>query len=116
MKISLGQPHRSIARFIHCCRNPRDTCLSIFKNDFSEDGNYYAYDRGELGRYHNLYRDLLANCGLEWDDAGLEFHRTDRPVQNASAAQVRRPIYKDSVRSWKRYERQLTPLFDVLGR
>ncbi len=135
------------AKIIHCCRDPRDTCLSIFKNDFSEDGNYYAYDLGELGRYHNLYRDLmdhwhsvlpgfiydihyedvvanqekqsralLAHCGLEWDDACLEFHRTDRPVQTASAAQVRRPIYKDSVRSWKRYERQLTPLFDVLGR
>ena len=134
------------AKIIHCCRDPRDTCLSIFKNDFSDVGNYYAYDLGELGRYCNLYRELmkhwhsvlpgfihdihyedvvadqekqsralLAYCGLEWDDACLEFYRTDRPVQTASAAQVRRPIYKDSVRLWKRYENQLTPLLDVLG-
>jgi tetratricopeptide (TPR) repeat protein len=134
------------ARIIHCCRDPRDTCLSIFKNYFSADDNYYAYDLGELGLYYNLYRDLmrhwhsvlpdfiydihyeqlvadqegqsralLAHCGLEWDDACLDFHRTDRVVMTASAAQVRRPIYQESVRSWKHYEDQLAPLLDALG-
>ena len=134
------------AKIIHCRRDPLDTCLSIFKNYFSGDGNYYAYDLGELGRYYTLYRDLmrhwhgvlpgfihdihyedlvadqeqqsralLAYCGLEWDDACLAFHRTERPIQTASAAQVRRPIYKDSVRSWKRYEEWLAPLVDALA-
>ncbi|MCH7942586.1 MAG: sulfotransferase, partial [Proteobacteria bacterium] len=133
------------AKIIHCCRGPLDTCLSVFKNYFSRNGNFYAYDLGELGRYYNLYRDymnhwrtvlpgfiydihyedvvadqekqsraLLAYCGLEWDDACLEFYKTDRPVRTASSAQVRRPIYKDSVQSWKRYENQLAPLIEVL--
>ena len=57
---------------------------------------------------------LLAYCGLEWDDACLKFYTTGRPVQTLSATQVRRPIFKDSVQSWKRYETQLAPLLAVL--
>ena len=133
------------AKIIHCRRDKRDTCLSIFKNYFASDRHYYAYDLGELGQYYNLYRDLmdhwhrvlpdfiyhiqyedlvadqegesralLEHCGLEWDDACLEFHRADRPVHTASSVQVHRPIYKESVQSWKRYENWLSPLFETL--
>jgi len=133
------------AKIIHCRRDPLDTCLSIFKNLFTANNYYYAYDLSILGQYYLLYRDLmthwcivlpdfiyniqyedvvaeqekqsralLAYCGLEWDNACLEFYRTDRPVTTLSSAQVRRPIYKDSVRSWKRYENQLAPLLEVL--
>ena len=59
-------------------------------------------------------RALLAHCDLEWDDACLSFHKTDRPIKTASAAQVRQPIYKGSVQSWKRYETQLAPLLEAL--
>ena len=59
-------------------------------------------------------RALLAHCDLEWDDACLSFYKTDRPVKTASAAQVRQPIYKGSVQSWKRYETQLAPLLEAL--
>jgi tetratricopeptide (TPR) repeat protein len=134
------------AKIIHCCRDPLDTCLSIFKNYFSRDGLDFAYDLEELGRYYKLYRDLMdhwygvlpdfiynihyedlvadqkkqsralvAHCGLEWDDACLEFHRTSRPVYTASAAQIRRPIYAESVRSWERYKPWLAPLLDELA-
>ena len=46
----------------------------------------------------------MAWCGLEWDPACLEFHKTRRPVRTASAAQVRQPIYSSSVGRWKNYE------------
>ena len=59
-------------------------------------------------------RTLLEYCGLEWDDACLEFHKTNRPVRTASAEQVRRPIYKDSVQLWKQYETQLAPMLESL--
>ena len=39
-------------------------------------------------------RRLVAHCGLEWDDACLSFHQTQRPVQTLSAAEVRQPIYR----------------------
>jgi tetratricopeptide (TPR) repeat protein len=48
-------------------------------------------------------RRLLDHCGLPWDDACLAFHRTARPVRTASAAQVRRPLYRDAVGHWHAY-------------
>ena len=60
-------------------------------------------------------RRLVAHCGLAWDDAGLHFHESDRPVRTASVAQVRRPIYRSSVARWRAYAHLLTPLLEALG-
>ena len=60
-------------------------------------------------------RALVAHCGLEWDPACLEFHQTRRAVVTASLAQVRRPLYRDSVARWRRYGAQLGPLLEALG-
>ena len=59
-------------------------------------------------------RALMDCCELEWDDAFLKFYRVDPPVMTASATQVRRPIYKDSIQLSKRYEDQLEPLRKIL--
>jgi len=59
-------------------------------------------------------RRLLAHCGLAWDPACLDFHRTRREVRTASAAQVRRPLYGDSVGRWRRYGDLLEPLLSEL--
>jgi Flp pilus assembly protein TadD len=68
-------------------------------------------------RYEDLVADqegetrrLLAHCGLEWSDACLEFHSNSAPVSTPSAAQVRRPIYRDSVARWKRHAEVLEPV------
>ncbi|MEQ1768796.1 MAG: sulfotransferase [Devosia sp.] len=47
------------ARIIHLTRDPADNCLSIFRVFFATEGHPYAYDLGELGHYHNLYRQLM---------------------------------------------------------
>jgi tetratricopeptide (TPR) repeat protein len=60
-------------------------------------------------------RRILAHCGLEWDARCLAFHETDRPVRTASAAQVRRPIYRSSVGRWRDYAKHLAPLLEALG-
>ncbi len=57
---------------------------------------------------------LVAACGLEWDPACLEFHRTARPVRTASFAQVRQPVYRSSVGRWKNYQTELAELFAAL--
>lgn len=128
------------ARVIHCTRDPMDNCLSIFKkplindhgyaNNMSELGQYYVmyqelmdYWRETLPGfiYDHSYEELVKSekeqvgrllqfCGLDWNDACLDFHKTRRKVRTASNAQVRRPIYTDSVQLWKRYEKQLEPL------
>jgi Flp pilus assembly protein TadD len=54
-------------------------------------------------------------CGLAWDPACLDFHRTQRSVRTASVAQVRQPIFTSSLQRWRRYERHLGPLFEALG-
>jgi hypothetical protein len=55
-------------------------------------------------------RRLLAHCGLPWSDDCLSFHTSEAPVSTPSAAQVRRPIYRDSVARWKRHEAVLEPV------
>jgi tetratricopeptide (TPR) repeat protein len=60
-------------------------------------------------------RKLLAYCGLEWDAACLDFHKTKRQVRTASVTQVRQPIYTTSVERWRKYEKFLGPLLEQLG-
>jgi tetratricopeptide (TPR) repeat protein len=60
-------------------------------------------------------RRLIEYCGLEWNDACLDFHKNKRAVRTASVTQVRQPIYKSSVERWRPYEKFLGPLFDALG-
>ena len=48
------------ARIIHCRRDPRDICTSIFKQFFAaRDGLEYAYDLEDLGAYYKLYAELM---------------------------------------------------------
>lgn len=60
-------------------------------------------------------RKLIDHCGLTWDDACLDFHKTQRNIRTASVTQVRQPIYKSSMARWKRYDDFLGPLIDGLG-
>jgi hypothetical protein len=42
---------------------------------------------------------VLDFCGLPFDPACLEFHKTSRTVMTPSAAQVRQPLRRDTARS-----------------
>jgi hypothetical protein len=133
------------ARMIHAVRNPIDTCISCFSQNFAGE-QPWAYDLAELGRYYRGYARLMAHwrkvlapgailevhyedvvddleaqarriiafCGLAWDDACLRFYETQRPVRTASAAQVRRPIYRTSMDRASLYADLLAPLIEAL--
>ena len=47
------------AKIIHCYRNPKETCLSIYKNVFPGSDLAWTYNQKELGTYYNLYEDLM---------------------------------------------------------
>ena len=47
------------AKIIHLQRSPMAICWSIFKHNFSGEGNGYAYDMDELAEYYLLYHDLM---------------------------------------------------------
>ena len=132
------------AKIIHCTRDPADMGLSIWRllfrenmpwaYDLAEIGRYYKAYRKLMAHWEKLFpgdilevayeslvanqeeesRRLLAFCNLEWDDRCLNFHETERQVRTASAAQVRQPIYGDSVKRWKKYEKYLSPLLENL--
>lgn len=132
------------AKIIHCVRDPRDTCLSNYFQDF---GWLHPYSSrlDWLGAYYREYlrimehwkainmpvysvlyddmvneqesttRKMLDYCGLEWHDACLDFHRSRRVVATASYDQVRQKIYTRSQARWKRYEKHISPLIENLG-
>lgn len=132
------------ARIIHCVRDPRDTCLSIFFQSFNQTHAYGA-NLETLARYYRAYeelmqhwrsvvdipfyeihyadlvadqekysRELIEFCGLDWDERCLDFHTAKRDVATASYDQVRRPMYKSSLERWRRYEPYIQPLIEAL--
>jgi tetratricopeptide (TPR) repeat protein len=131
------------ARFLHCRRDPRDVAVSCWITQFkaipwANDPEHMASRFAQYQRlmehwqrvlpvpvldvdYEDMVEDLegvarraLDFCGLEWEPACLDFHRTRRPVRTASVTQVRQPIYRRSVARWRNYQTTLQPLFDRL--
>jgi tetratricopeptide (TPR) repeat protein len=60
-------------------------------------------------------RRILDFCGLDFEPQCLEFHRTARSVRTASSEQVRRPIFRDGLDQWQRFEPWLGALKEALG-
>jgi len=72
--------------------------------------------------YENLIKDqknetkkLLDFCNLNWEENCMNFFKNKRNVNTASLMQVRKPIYKDSINSWKKYEKHLSIPFKQLN-
>jgi tetratricopeptide (TPR) repeat protein len=131
------------AKFIHCRRDLRDVAVSCWMTNFrhirwAADPDHIAARFRDYRRLmdhwravlpvpllevdyeetvadpEGVARRLVAWCGLEWEPACLDFHRTARPVRTASVTQVREPVYTRSVARWKNYEPALAPLFRQL--
>jgi hypothetical protein len=133
------------ARIIHTVRNPLDTCLSCFFQNFTK-GQDYSFDLKVLAYFYNDYRRLMEHwetvypgqihtvryedviadqetetrallefIGLDFEQNCIEFHRTQRKVSTASFLQVRRPIYKSSQRRWMNYREELSELAAIIG-
>jgi tetratricopeptide (TPR) repeat protein len=60
-------------------------------------------------------RRILDFCGLDFEPACIEFHKTERSVRTASSEQVRQPIFREGLNQWRNYEPWLGPLKDALG-
>lgn len=132
-------------RIIHCVRDPRDTCFSIYSNNFAKE-NEFAYDLEHVAEFYRFYRlimehwqsalpdkifhvtyeelvenqarvsrELLEHCELPWDDRCLRPHETVREIRSLSIWQVRQPVYASSVARWQRFEQHLGPLINALG-
>jgi hypothetical protein len=60
-------------------------------------------------------RRMLDYCGLEFEQACIDFHKTRRSVRTPSSEQVRQPIFRDGLDQWTRFEPWLEPLKTALG-
>jgi tetratricopeptide (TPR) repeat protein len=134
-----------MARVIHCMRDPMDTCLSCYFQDFSGD-HPYAYDLSDLGFFYRQYQRLMDHwrkaldipffeiqyedlvrepqtysramvefCGLKWDKRCLEFYKGERLSATASFQQVRQPLYGTAIGRWQNYAAFLDPLKQAFG-
>lgn len=129
-----------LATIIHCRRDLRDVAVSCWLTGFqsirwASDQDHLA---GRIREYHRLMahwrrllpermveidyettvadlettaRRLIDAVGLQWDPACLAFHENKRPIRTASLAQVRRPIYTQSVGRWRHYTDALSSVF-----
>ena len=133
------------ARIVDARRHPLGACFSGFKQHFAQGqafsydlgdlGRFYRdyatltshFDTVLPGLVHRvIYEDmvqdteaevrrLLSACGLAFEPACLRFHETRRAVKTVSSEQVRRPIFRDGLERWRRFEPWLGPVKDGLG-
>jgi tetratricopeptide (TPR) repeat protein len=133
------------AKIVDARRSPMACGFSNFKQhyargqefsyDLSHIGEYYRayirlmrhFDQVRPGAIHHVIheklvsepeteiRALLDYLELEFDEACLRFHQSERPVRSASAQQVRRPISRDGAEQWRSFEAYLDPLKAALG-
>jgi len=133
------------ARIIDARREPMACCFSNLKQLFANGqefsysvehiARYYRtylelmrhWDEALPGRvlrvlHEDVVDDLEGNvrrilefCGLEFEPACVEFHKTERSVRTASSEQVRQPINRSGLEQWKNFEPWLGPLKEALG-
>lgn len=132
------------AKIIDVRRNPMASGWSLYRQFFKDSfqfsydldtiGKYYN-DYIELMdhwhavlpeqiltvKYEDLVNDLPATvdailqyCGLEFEDACLNFHLNSRAVATPSSEQVRQPLYTNALEHWKNYDEFLSPLKQAL--
>jgi len=133
------------AKIIDARREPMSCCFSNLKQLFAQgqEFTYSAEDiaryyrtyleimahwdavlPGRVLRVHHedvvddlegSVRRILDYCGLPFEQACVEFHKTERSVRTPSSEQVRQPIFRDGLDQWKKFEPWLEPLRTTLG-
>ena len=132
------------ARILHLTRHPLATAYAVYKTLFNQGypfsydldeiadytiGYRRLMDHWRLalpGRILDVPYERLVSApesegrrvfdflGLDWRPECLAFHERTDATATASAAQVRRPIYRTSLELWKNYESELEPVAERL--
>ena len=133
------------AKIIDARRQPMACCFSGFKQLFGEGqefsyglreiGNYYRqyvklmdhWDRVLPGFVLRVqYEDVVGNleaqvrrvldfCGLPFEQACVDYYKTERSIRTPSAQQVRQPIFTTGLEQWRHFKPWLSPLKEALG-
>lgn len=132
------------ARIIHCRRQPRDTALSIWSQQFARDEYAFARDFGDIaalmagcdelmrhwGRtlplpiipvdYEHLVADPTATMKALLPSLGLHdlaemAPAASTPITSASLWQARQPVHGRSVSRWRHYAELLPELVELFA-
>lgn len=133
------------AKIIDARRHPMACCFSNFKQHFARGqefsyslqslGAFYTdyvrmlahFDAIFPGRIKRVFneqlienpereiRELLEFIGIDYEQSCLRFYETERPVRTPSSGQVRQPLNRKGIDSWRSYEPWLGALKDALG-
>jgi tetratricopeptide (TPR) repeat protein len=133
------------ARIIDARREPLACCVGNFRQLFprgmefkyslEEIGRYYCgyvalmdhWDRALPGKVLRVQHEDVVNdlersvrrmldfLNLSFEPACLEFYKNPRRVRTVSSDQVRQPIHRDGLESWRRFEPWLAPLKAALA-
>ena len=133
------------AKVINARRHPLDSCLGGYKQLFSRGQNftydmldlahYYQQYDSMIKHWHKVLpgkildvhyeetvedldsqvRRILDFCRLPFEQSCIDYHQTDRAVKTASSEQVRQPIYKGALGTWRHYEEFLGLWKEQLG-
>lgn len=130
------------ARIVMLRRNPVETGLSIFRQEFNKHWPF-GHRLADIGHFYGLYArliehweqafpgrattwqyedlaagfedkavDIVRFCGLEWDPKCLEYRQSTRPISTFSAIEVRDEVA--ITRRADRYAAHLAPLIAAL--
>ena len=133
------------AKIIDARRHPMACCFSGYKQLFAEGqdftysledvGRYYRDYVGLMDHWDTVLpghilriqhedvvadletqvRRILAYCDLPFEQACVEYHKTERNVRTPSSEQVRQPIFDTSLEQWRNFDTHLEPLKVALG-
>ena len=131
------------APVVYMRRDPRDICLSIYSRVFADShlyatglqslAHYVTVSMRLMDYWKSLYPErilefsyedlvteperqtkvLASHCALEWRPECLDFHKRVEASFTFSEMQVREPLNKKGIGSWRRYESELKPLMDA---
>jgi tetratricopeptide (TPR) repeat protein len=122
------------SKIIHCERNPKANCLSIYKHLFEHEGPW-CYNKKELNEYYNLYLDLMTfwekkfpgkiynikyedlilnpdaeikklidGLKIGWDANCIKFYENKNAIKTLSVNQARKKIYSSSLGLYEKYK------------
>ena len=85
-------------------------------NELFQEKIYEVNYEKFTSNFEEEVKKLLQFCKLEWSQDCVEFYKNKKSVVTSSMAQVRQPIYKTSVASWKNYSDKLENLKKILNK
>ncbi|MGI9228239.1 MAG: tetratricopeptide repeat-containing sulfotransferase family protein [Gammaproteobacteria bacterium] len=133
------------AKIIDARRDPMACCFSGFRQLFAEgqefsyslaDIGHYYRDYVQLMQHWNRilpgqiltvrHEDVVADletqvrrmldyCELPFEQACVEYYKTERNIRTPSSEQVRQPVFRSGLDNWRNFEPWLQPLKQALG-